>query len=104
MIKHIVMWTFKERAEGRSKEENIALAAGMFGGLRDKVPTVRVLEIGFNIAQSDGAFDLGLYSEFDDEAGLDAYREHPEHLKAVEFLGKVRDQRALVDYQTKRPV
>jgi hypothetical protein len=99
MIKHILMWTFKERAEGRSKDENIAMAVEILSGLRDKVPTVRFLEVGRNITRSDGAFDLAFYSGFDDETGLEVYRKHPEHLKAVKFLGKVRDQRAVVDYE-----
>ncbi len=99
MVKHIVMWTFRERAEGRSRDENIAMAVEILNGLRYKVPTVRFLEVGRNITRSDGAFDLALYSEFDDEAGLEVYQKHPEHLKAVEFLGKVRDQRAVVDYE-----
>jgi hypothetical protein len=57
------------------------------------------MEIGRNFTKSDGAFDLALYSEFDDEAGLEVYQKHPEHLKAAEFLRKVRDQRVITDYK-----
>lgn len=99
MIKHIVMWTFRDRAEGRSRQENIHLAAERLQGLRDKIDTVRHLEIGHNINVSEGAYDLALYSEFEDREGLEIYQKHPEHLKAVEFLRKVRDQRVVVDYE-----
>lgn len=99
MVKHIVMWTFKDFVDGRGKQENIRLAAEMLAGLKDKINTVHFLEVGQNINTSDGAFDLALYSEFEDQAGLDIYQKHTEHLKAVEFLRKVRDQRIVVDYK-----
>jgi len=99
MVKHIVMWTFKDYADGRGKDENLKLAAQMLAGLKDKIGTVRFLEVGQNINPSDAAYDLALYSEFDDQAGLDIYQKHPEHLKVVGFLGKVRHQRVVVDYK-----
>jgi len=99
MIKHIVMWTFKDSAGGRIKSENINLAAGMLSELKEKIETVRFFEIGQNINRGEGSFDLVLYSEFDDVLGLETYQKHPEHLKVVEFLREVRDQRIVVDYK-----
>jgi hypothetical protein len=99
MIKHIVLWTFRESADGRDREENIALAAEMLKALKDKIPAVRHLEVGRNINRSEGSFDLALYSEFDSREGLEGYQKHPEHLRAAEFLSRVRDRRAVTDYQ-----
>lgn len=99
MIKHIVMWTFKDSAGGRTKSENISLAAGMLSELKEKIETVRFFEIGQNINRGEGSFDLVLYSEFDDALGLETYQKHPEHLKVVEFLREVRDQKSVVDYK-----
>ena len=93
------MWTFKDHADGRGKDENLKIAAQMLTELKNKIDTVRFLEVGQNINPSDAAYDLALYSEFDDQAGLDIYQKHPEHLKAVGFLGKVRQQRVVVDYK-----
>ena len=100
MIKHIVLWSFRPQAEGRSKQENIELAREKLLGLRKSIPGVRSLEVGININTSQDAFDLALYSEFENEKDLDTYQKHPEHLKAVDFLRKVRDRRVVADYQT----
>jgi hypothetical protein len=75
------------------------LAVEMLTALRGKIETVRFLEIGQNINETDGAYDLALYSEFEDRKGLEIYQKHPEHLKVVEFLRKIRDQRVVVDYE-----
>ncbi|MGB3729565.1 MAG: Dabb family protein [Thermodesulfobacteriota bacterium] len=40
-----------------------------------------------------------LYSEFDDQEGLNAYQNHPEHVKIVDFVGEIRTDRAVVDYE-----
>ena len=36
MVKHIVLWTFRSQAEGRSKQENIELAREKLLGLKKK--------------------------------------------------------------------
>lgn len=100
MVKHIVFWTFHENADGRSKEENIREAVKLLGSLRSKINSVKHLETGVNIVPRNEAYDLALYCEFDDIAGLEEYQQHPEHLKVIEFLRKVRDKRAVVDYET----
>ena len=100
MIKHIVLWSFRPQAEGHSKQENIELARKKLLGLKDSIKEVRALEIGVNINTGQDAFDLALYSEFEKEKDLDAYQKHPEHLKAVDFLRKVRDRRVVADYPT----
>jgi hypothetical protein len=100
MVKHIVLWTFRPQAEGRSKQENIVLAQKRLLGLKDSIREVRALEVGININLGQDAFDLALYSEFSNERDLDTYQKHPEHLKAVDFLRKVREKRVVADYRT----
>ncbi|MDP2808360.1 MAG: Dabb family protein [bacterium] len=100
MIKHIVLWSFRPQAEGRSKQENIELAREKLLGLKDSIKEIKSLEVGINSNAGQDAFDLALYSEFENEKDLDTYQKHPEHLKAVDFLRKVRDRRVVADYQT----
>lgn len=99
MIKHIVFWTFHETANGRCKSENIQSAVKLLGSLRTKISSVKSLETGTNITNDNDAFDLVLYCEFADIAGLKEYQKHPEHLKVIDFLRKVRDKRVYVDYE-----
>lgn len=100
MIKHIVLWSFRSQAEGRNKQENIELAREKLLGLIKSITEVKSMEVGININTGQDAYDLALYSEFENEKDLDTYQKHPEHLKAVDFLRKVRDKRVVADYQT----
>ena len=99
MIKHIVFWTLKEHAEGCSKAENIVKVKDALQALRYKIPGEFPLEVGYNFDESMDVYDLALYAEFENKDGLKTYQQHPEHLKVVEFLKKVRDKRAVVDYE-----
>jgi hypothetical protein len=99
MIKHIVLWTIKQSADGRGKQENLILAKERLEAMAGKIPGMTRLEIGSNFQTREGAWDLALYSEFETKEALDGYQTHPEHLKVIEFLRTVRDQRAVVDYE-----
>ena len=99
MIKHIVVWRFKDEALGASKAENLERAKAAIEALRDLVPSVRHLEVGLDIRAAHDPWDLVIYSEFDDRGGLDAYQVHPEHMKVAELIGEMRELRAAVDYE-----
>jgi hypothetical protein len=100
MVKHIVLWTFKETAEGRSKQENIILAKQKLEAMTGKIPGLTHLEIGINYNKREGSWDLALYAELESKEALEGYQTHPEHLRVIEYLRTVRDQRAVVDYET----
>ncbi|HHY25223.1 MAG TPA: Dabb family protein [Desulfitobacterium dehalogenans] len=95
MLKHIVMWKLKEDEQ---KEQNALTIKELLEGLVGKIPELKKAEVGININRSDTAYDVVLYSEFDDEAGLAAYQSHPEHVKVGEFMKEIREKRTVVDY------
>lgn len=99
MVKHIVMWKLKDFAEGGNKADNAKKIKAMLESLEDKIPEIKHIEVGINIETSSAAYDLVLYSEFEDEKGVEIYQEHPEHQKVREFVGKVKEDRAVVDYK-----
>ncbi|KPU43133.1 stress responsive A/B barrel domain protein [Oxobacter pfennigii] len=99
MIKHIVMWTLKDFAEGRSKKENAEIVKMSLEGLKDKIKEIKFIEVGINFSESESAFDIALYSEFETIEDLNVYQAHPEHIKAGEFVNKVRDKRISADYE-----
>jgi quinol monooxygenase YgiN len=99
MIKHIVCWTLKENAEGRTKAENAVVMKNLLEGIKGIVPGMIHYEVGLNFNTSDAAFDVALYSEFENRDALDAYQIHPEHLRVVKELGKIRDKRIIADYE-----
>lgn len=95
MIKHIVMWKFKDGiADGDKLEMKRRLES-----LKGMVPSLVDIEIGMNVAEGDAAKDMVLYSEFNSLDDLQAYAIHPEHLKVVEFVKPLVCERAIVDYE-----
>lgn len=99
MLKHIVLFKLKDHAEGASKEQNAKRMIEMLHALRGVIPQIRLLEAGANVAPAVGAYDVAIYSEFRDEQDLAAYAQHPEHLKVVEFVKKIVENRVVVDYR-----
>ena len=94
MVKHIVMFDFKEK----NREDNIRNAKEMLEALMGRVPSLNSMEVGVNFSKEARAMDLSIYTEFDDIAGLEAYAIHPEHLKVVEFIKTVVTSSKVSDY------
>jgi hypothetical protein len=99
VIKHIVMWTLADEALGATKAQNMARIKTDLEALRGCVPGLRHLEVGINFEPSDAAYDMALYSEFDDTDALAAYQAHPDHQAAAAFIGQVRTGRVVADYE-----
>ena len=98
MLKHIVMYHLKDFAEGKSKQENALLLKSVLEGLNGTIKELGYAEVGINVNPTDEAYDAVLYSEFDSEEDFNAYVAHPEHVKAGQIIGKIRNDRAVADY------
>ena len=95
MIKHIVMWKFKDEVgEADKLEMKRELEA-----LKGLVPTLVDIEIGMDVAGKEASMDMVLYSEFASMDDLQAYAIHPEHLNVVGFVKPLVCERAVVDYE-----
>jgi putative methionine-R-sulfoxide reductase with GAF domain len=100
MVKHIVFLKLKDFAEGKSKSENAAVIAEKLMALKDKIIQIKKIEVGVNApAASKQNFDVALITEFENFEQLEVYINHPEHLKVGDFVGRVRDIRACVDFE-----
>lgn len=97
MIRHIVMWDVRGETaeEKRSAAEDIKRR---FEALVGVIPGLITLEIGIDTSGVSYACDVVLYSEFTDQAALDAYASHPAHLAVRDALTDVRIARHQVDY------
>ncbi|KEI98336.1 MULTISPECIES: Dabb family protein [Clostridium] len=99
MIKHIVMWKLKEFAEGKSKLENANIIKINLEDLKHRIDEVKLIEVGVNINNSQQAYDVVLYSEFENLEDLNLYQNHPDHVKVGEFINKVKEDRIVTDYE-----
>lgn len=104
MIKHIVMWKLKESEEGKNKLENAEIIKAKLESLKNKIEQIKSIEVGINVNSSKFAYDVVLYSEFNAVEDLNIYQKHPEHLKAAEFVVKVTELRAVVDYESESTI
>ena len=99
MIKHIVLWKLKEDEAGWSKLENAFELKRRLEALKNKIPEILELEIGFPIEKGETVSDVALYSLFENKEGLQAYQKHPDHQKVVEFVKQIAVERRVVDYE-----
>lgn len=99
MIKHIVMWKLKEKALGKTKEENIKEIKSMLENLKNEIEELKEIEVGIDIPDLTGSHDIVLYTVFENEEGLDIYQKHPKHVEVAQFMRQVVTDRACVDYK-----
>ena len=99
MVKHIVFWTLKESAEGRSAQQNAQDMKVRLEALSNRIPGLLKLEVGIDFGRTEASADVALYSEFTDRDALTRYKDHPEHIAVADFVGKIRQERTVVDYE-----
>ena len=99
MIRHIVMWKFKEEAEGCSRLENMEKVRDRLYALVPIIPEIKKMEIGFDVKRTDASADLVLETEFDSLDTLAIYAEHPEHLAVGAFVRAVTNTRVVIDFE-----
>ena len=92
MVKHIVLYTFKE---GVDKAEAVKLIASILEPLVGKIPGLLHMEI----RQAFQGMDYALYSEFESAQALKNYAKHPLHLEAKEHFFHLLDSRVAADYE-----
>ena len=85
MIRHIVMWKFREGTEEKADEFLTKLAA------------LKKCEVARNIGE--GNYDAVLVSEFESMDDLNAYKVDPRHVAVSDICKSIRADRVAVDYE-----
>ena len=92
MVKHIVLYTFKEDV---NKQEAIKIIDDALTPLVGKIPGLMHLEVKLTF----NGMDYALYSEFESRQSLEAYAVHPLHLEAKEKFFHFLSSRVAADYE-----
>lgn len=95
MLKHIVAWTFADTAEGTHAVTDRVVE--LLSRCSD-LPGVVEFRLVRPQEGLEASFDLLLESAFTDAEALAAYAQHPLHLEAGAYIGKVRTARWAMDY------
>ena len=99
MVKHIVMWKLHESAEGFTKTENAKRMKKWLEDLKLSIPGIKKLEVGINFNPSAAAYDILLFSEFENKKELKIYQDHPDHLIFKQKINNIRSEKTVVDYE-----
>lgn len=92
MVKHIVLYTFRE---GVDKTQAVKLIASVLEPLVGQIPGLLKMEI----RQAYNGMDYALYSEFESKQALDEYAVHPLHQEAKTHFFHLLDSRVAADYE-----
>ena len=94
------MFNFLPEAEGRTREENVAITKAMLEALPEKIDWIRASTVAVNSMDApDGNWDLILISDFDSFDYLKRYSVHPDHVAVGNFMKPVRSDRSCVDFE-----
>ncbi|GAA5183568.1 hypothetical protein GCM10025771_35470 [Niveibacterium umoris] len=89
MITHVVLLKFKPGVSADSAAAREAHAA--MCALPAKVPLIKAWKCGFNTTPDVSGWDYVLVSGFDSREALEAYFDHPDHLKVVALWEPISD-------------
>ena len=90
MIRHIVMWKFRE-----GEEENVERFLNGLQSLYGVIPQLKRCEVLRNVAA--GNYDAALVSDFDSMEDLEAYKKDPRHVEVSNLCKSIRIDRVAVD-------
>ena len=93
MVRHVVLWKFKDNAEGRSRRENMELVKERLEALPALIPQIKKLEVTFDVKGSEFSSDVMLLTEFDSLEDLETYIVHPDHQKVGPLVRSVAEVR-----------
>ena len=97
MIEHVVMWKFADNAEGKTREENMAIVRERLFALPAIIPEIKFMQIGRDVSRTDMSYDMMLLTEFESVEDMKTYAVHPEHLKVSGFIRSVIESRVVLD-------
>lgn len=96
MIKHIVLFKFKNSAD---KTEQMLSIKNELEKLTAVIPELREIHIGLNVNSAE-KWDMSLEAIVDTMQDLDIYANHPVHQQIVKNrIAPIKEERACVDYQ-----
>jgi hypothetical protein len=96
MIHHVVLFRFRSDAE----PGQVAAAGEALLAMRGRIPEVRAVGWGPNLAPSADEWPWVLVVECDDMDAVRRYADHPIHREVVErYVAPIRDARLAIDVE-----
>lgn len=95
-LRHVVAWRLAtdDPAERAAQASRITAELRALDGV---VPSIRAISVGPDVV-GGGNWDVALVADFEDEAALEAYAQHPAHQDVVAYVRSVVAERVAVDF------
>ena len=93
MIKHIVMWKFKE-----NEEENVDKFLTGLKSLDGIIDVIKYMEVKRSV-KPNSKYDAVLISKFDNFEDLEKYKNDPRHVEVSNLCKSIRIDRASIDVE-----
>jgi hypothetical protein len=100
MIKHIVCWRLHDRSRPLEENADALAIRSALEAIRDKIPGLLYLELGFDFSDTESAADIVLYTEFESREALEGYQKHLAHVAAGKVVKPRVCDRRMIDYVT----
>ena len=97
MIEHVVMWKFADSAEGKTREENMAIVRERLLALPTVIPEIKFMQLGRDVSRTDMSYDMMLVTRFESLDALHTYKVHPAHVEVASYVAKVKVARVVLD-------
>lgn len=96
MLTHIVVWKYRTDIDEATREEH----RNQLRRLPDLLPVdIKSFKVGADILHLSRSYDTGLVATYADQAALEAYSVHPEHVKVADFGRSISEHVASVDFE-----
>lgn len=92
MIKHVVMWKFKDNTEKEMDEFLKGLKS-----LENQIEQIKSMQVGKNIDNDE--YDAILIAEFDSVEDMNIYKKDPRHVKVSNMCKEIRIKRTAFDFE-----
>jgi len=91
MMKHIVMWTLRDKSDAAAIKARLDALGG-------KIPGLLSIEVGIDVLESEQSADLVLIADLEDRQALEAYQNHPAHQAVIPLVKAAAITRTVIDY------
>ena len=93
MIRHIVMWKFRE-GEEEKREQFFSGLQALYG----VIPEIRAMEL-HRSCKPGNSYDACLVADFDSLEALSRYKNDPRHVAVSQLCKSIRESRGAIDYE-----
>ena len=97
-VRHVVAFRLNAEESGQRSEDAVHIQTEL-QSLRGRIDEIVDIHVGIDLGHVDGHWEVVLVSDFSDNAALERYQAHPDHVRVAQGISGLVSDRAVVDYE-----